>query len=66
MLAIGAWNLVVLRRKLGRQSQRGHSGQAASTACTLFRNVLCEIVLGIIVLLIVAALGITGPPVHSP
>jgi putative copper export protein len=66
MLAIGAWNLLVLRRKLGRQAQRDHSGQAASTACTLFRNVLCEIVLGVIVLLIVAALGLTGPPERTP
>jgi copper resistance protein D len=66
MLAIGAWNLLVLRRKLGRQAQRDHGDEAASTARALFRNVVCEIVLGVIVLLIVAALGLTGPPVRSP
>jgi copper resistance protein D len=65
MLAIGGWNLLVLRRKLGRQAQRDRNAEAGSTACTLFRNVVCEIVLGVIVLLIVAALGLTGPPAHS-
>ena len=68
MLAIGAWNLLVLRRKLWRQAQRAHGvpAPAAATARALCRNVLCEIVLSIVVLAMVAALGLTGPPVHQP
>jgi putative copper export protein len=64
MVAIGAWNLLVLNRKLGREAQPGNAGQPTPAAHALFRNVLWEIVLGTTVLLIVAALGITGPPAH--
>jgi putative copper resistance protein D len=62
MVAIGAWNLLVLRRKLGRQAQPGPSGRSTAAASALLRNVLWEIVLGAAVLVIVAALGLTGPP----
>jgi putative copper resistance protein D len=64
MVTIGAWNLLILRRKLGREAQPGNVDQSALAARALFRNVCWEIVLGITVLLIVAALGLTGPPAH--
>lgn len=65
MLAIGASNLLVLRRKLGRQPRTERSSQSASTARALFRNVVWEIALAAFVLLIVAALGLSGPPARS-
>ena len=65
MLAIGAWNLLILRRKLGSQAQQPCGDEPAAPACALFRNVMCEIVLSAIVLLVVAALGLTGPPVRA-
>jgi copper resistance protein D len=64
MVTIGAWNLLILRRKLGREAQPGNVDQSAPAARALFRNVCWEIVLAITVLLIVAALGLTGPPAH--
>jgi putative copper resistance protein D len=64
MVTIGAWNLLVLKRKLGREAQAGNGGQSTTAARALFRNVSWEMVLGATVLLIVAALGLTGPPAH--
>ncbi len=64
MVAIGAWNLLVLKRKLAREAQRENVGQPAPAVRSLLRNVFWEIVLGTTVLLIVAMLGITGPPAH--
>jgi putative copper resistance protein D len=63
MVAFGAWNLLVLRRKLGREVRSEIAGRPASTAHALFRNVFWEIVMGTAVLLIVALLGTTEPPV---
>ena len=64
MVTIGAWNLLILKRKLGRAAQPGNVGQGPPAARALLRNVCWEIVLGVTVLLIVAALGLTGPPAH--
>jgi copper resistance protein D len=62
MVAIGACNLFVLKHKLGREAQPENVGQPATAVRALFGNVFGEIVLSAAVLLIVAALGMTGPP----
>ncbi len=66
MLAFGAQNLLVLKRKLRQEAQPGSAGQPATAAAALLRNVVQEIVLGAAILLIVAMLGITEPPGMRP
>jgi copper resistance protein D len=58
MVGIGAWNLFALRPKL--EADNWVSQETARDS--LFRNIILEIVLGTVVVLVVAALGITAPP----
>jgi copper resistance protein D len=59
MLGFGAWNLFFLKPKVGPDLSTEKSALGL-----LLRNVLCEIGLGILVVLIVGLLGITPPPVR--
>ncbi|MBV9492177.1 MAG: CopD family protein [Verrucomicrobia bacterium] len=62
MVAIGAWNLFVLKRKLRRHAHADQIGEPCPAMGLLLRNVRWEIGLGGAVLLAAVALGITEPP----
>jgi putative copper resistance protein D len=64
MIAIGAWNLLVLKPRLAIKIQPENVANQNLSARSLFRNVLWEIGLGTGVFLFVGILGITPPPVH--
>jgi copper resistance protein D len=62
MMAFGAQNLLVLKPKLELEADRENASRETGAVRALFRNVLWELSLGGGVILIVAVLGITGPP----
>jgi putative copper export protein len=64
MVGLGAWNLLLLRPSLAVDALAMNVAHQKSAIRSLFRNVLLEIGLGAAVILIVAALGITPPPMH--
>jgi putative copper resistance protein D len=61
MLGFGAWNLLFLKPRIGPDLPAGRSAEKSALRL-LLRNVLCEIGLGLLVVLIVGLLGITPPP----
>jgi len=63
MIGFGAWNLFLLKPKIAADLLTVQVGQARPLHL-LLRNVLWEIGLGTVVILIVAVLGITPPPMR--
>jgi copper resistance protein D len=61
MIGFGAWNLLFLKSRIGLDLSTVRL-EKKSALVLLLRNVLCEIGLGILVVLIVGLLGITPPP----
>ena len=64
MVGFGAWNLFLLKPRLAVDLPNMNVADQKSAIRSLVRNVLCEVGLGAAVILIVAALGITPPPLH--
>ena len=64
MVGFGAWNLLLLKPRLTVDVPGMNVVDQEGTIRSLFRNVLWEIGLGGAVILIVAVLGITSPPLH--
>ena len=64
MVGFGAWNLLLLKPRLTVDVPGMNVVDQEETIRSLFRNVLWEIGLGGAVILIVAVLGITSPPLH--
>jgi putative copper resistance protein D len=64
MVGFGAWNLLVLKPKLAIDIRAKNFTQQETAACSLIQNVFWEIGLGTAVIVIVAALGITPPPMR--
>jgi len=64
MIAFGAQNLLILKHRVELEARRENASQETGAVRALFRNVLWELALGGGVILIVAVLGITGPPHH--
>ena len=62
MVGFGAWNLFLLKPRLDVPNINVADQESAIRS--LIRNVLCEVGLGAAVILIVAALGLTPPPLH--
>jgi hypothetical protein len=65
MVGFGAWNLFLLKPRLAVDLPNMNVADQKSAIRSLVRNVLCEVGLGAAVILIVAALGITPPPLHQ-
>jgi copper resistance protein D len=63
-VAIGAWNLLVLKRKVGLEGDNSNVGGQTPAVRALFRNLLKEVALAAVIILVVAVLGITEPPRH--
>jgi copper resistance protein D len=63
MIGFGAWNLLFLKSRIGLGLPTVRL-EEKSALDRLLRNVLCEIGLGILVVLIVGLLGITPPPIR--
>ena len=63
MIGFGAWNLLVLKPRIGSDRPTIPFEEKRALGL-LLRNVLCEIGLGILVVLIVGLLGITPPPLR--
>jgi putative copper export protein len=63
MMGFGAWNLLFLKSRIGLDLPTVCSEEKSALGL-LIRNVLCEIGLGILVVLIVGLLGITPPPIR--
>ncbi len=63
MLGFGAWNLLFLKPRIGSDFPAVRFEEKSALGL-LLRNVLCEIGLGILVVLIVGLLGITPPPIR--
>ena len=64
MVGLGAWNLFLLKPSLAVDLPDSSVAHQKSAIRSLLRNVLCEVGLGAAVILIVAVLGITPPPLH--
>jgi len=64
MVGFGAWNLLILKPKLAIDIPAKNLTQQETAAHSLIRNVFWEIGLGTAVIMIVAALSLTPPPVH--
>jgi putative copper resistance protein D len=64
MVGLGAWNLLPLKPSLAIDAPAMNVAHQKSAIRSLLRNVLLEIVLGAAVILIVATLGITPPPIR--
>ena len=64
MIAIGAWNLLVLKPRLVRLAEVEEQPERSKFIVSLYRNVVCETVLAAGVLLVVGLLGVTPPPMH--
>ena len=64
MIGFGAWNLFLLKPRIAIDIPTVNMPEQKSAVRLLLRNVLCEVALGAAVILIVAALGITPPPLH--
>lgn len=64
MVGFGAWNLLVLRPKLAIDIPTKNLTHQETAAHSLLRNVFWEIGLGTAVIMIVAVLGITPPPMR--
>jgi len=64
MVGFGAWNLLLLKPRLAVDLPAMNVVDQERTLRSLFRNVLWEIGLGCAVILIIAVLGITSPPMH--
>jgi len=64
MVGFGAWNLFLLKPRIAIALPTVNVAQQKSAVRSLLRNVLCEVGLGAAVILIVAVLGITPPPLH--
>ena len=64
MVGFGAWNLFLLKPRLAVDLPNMNVADQKSAIRSLLWNVLCEVGLGAAVILIVAALGITPPPLH--
>jgi putative copper resistance protein D len=63
MIGFGAWNLLFLKSRIGLDLTTVRLEEKSALGLIL-RNVLCEIGLGILVVLIVGLLGITPPPIR--
>ena len=63
MIGFGAWNLLLLKPRIAVELPRVNFAQKSALRL-LLRNVLWEIGLGTLVILIVALLGITPPPMR--
>jgi len=64
MVGFGAWNLFLLKPRLAVDLPNMNVADQKSAIRSMVRNVLSEIGLGAAVILVVAALGITPPPLH--
>ena len=64
MIGFGAWNLFLLKPRIAIDIPTVNMPVQKSAVRLLLRNVLCEVALGAAVILIVAVLGITPPPLH--
>ena len=64
MIGFGAWNLFLLKPRIAIDIPTVNMPEQKSAVRLLLRNVLCEVALGAAVILIVAVLGITPPPLH--
>jgi putative copper export protein len=64
MMALGAQNLLVLKQRVELEAHLEKAGRKMVAVRALFRNVVCEVGLGALIILIVAVLGITEPPQH--
>ena len=64
LVGFGAWNLLLLKPRLAVDVPAMNVVDQERTIRSLFRNVLWEIGLGGAVILIVALLGTTSPPMH--
>jgi putative copper resistance protein D len=64
MVGLGAWNLLLLKPSLTVDAQAMNVAHQRRAIRALLRNVLLEIVLGAAVILIVATLGVTPPPMR--
>src|SRR6516164_1452209 len=64
LVGFGAWNLLLLKPRLAVDVPAMNVVDQERTIRSLFRNVLWEIGLGGAVILIVALLGTTSPPLH--
>jgi len=64
MVGLGAWNLILLKPRLAVDLPDINVTHQKSAIRSLLWNVLCEVGLGAAVMLIVAVLGITPPPLH--
>jgi putative copper resistance protein D len=64
MVGFGAWNLLVLKPKLAIDIPAKNFTRQETAAHSLIRNVFWEIGLGTAVIMIVAVLGITPPPMR--
>jgi copper resistance protein D len=64
MVGFGAWNLILLKPRLAVDLPDMNVADQKSAIRSLLRNVLCEVGFGAAVILIVAALGMTPPPLH--
>ena len=64
MVGFGAWNLLVLKPKLAIDIRAKNFTQQETAAYSLIRNVFWEIGLGTVLIMIVAVLGITPPPMR--
>ena len=64
IIGFGAWNLLLLKPKIAVDPATVDFAEQKSTLRSLLRNVLWEIGLGTVILLIVALLGITPPPLR--
>ena len=64
MVGFGAWNLFVLKPKLAIEIPVENFTHQKAAAHSLVRNVFWEIGVGTAVIMIVAVLGITPPPMR--
>ena len=64
MIGFGAWNLFLLKPRIAIDIPTVNMPEQKSAVRLLLRNVLCEVALGAAVILIVAVLVITPPPLH--
>lgn len=64
MMGFGAQNLLVLKQRVELEAHQEKAGREMVAVRALFRNVVCEVGLGALIILIVAVLGITEPPHH--
>lgn len=62
MMAFGAQNLLVLKQRVELEAHQEKAGREMVAVRALFRNVVWEVALGVLIILIVAVLGITEPP----